>query len=328
MIDVTPPAATVHRRLLLGAARAAPGDQETDPRSLGMVLDDPDGHIHLERFFMGHAEAVISRVSSTSYSGAMRDDDYFTFVVQRTGRYDLRIAGNDFSMSPGSLLAFRPNERTSRVRAGRTGRRAAATLQVPAVRMIDLAQTLEVPAETILPCDGINLPGKAGMILADVLPQLADDLLSPPATALPARLAAEIRHLIAEVLCESLGLMIEQRSSRRMFPAFHRVRQAEELMHAHSDDPISMREVAQFLGVSLRSLQLAFAEVHDGLTPRGVLNRIRLEKARARLLASDGDAQVTTVAVDSGLFHLGRFSQAYARAFGEKPSETLVRKRA
>ena len=134
--------------------------------------------------------------------------------------------------------------------------------------------------------------------------------------------------MIEDVLCEALGATIEQQSSRRIFPAFHRVRQAEELMYAHSDEPLAMRDIAKFLGVSLRSLQLAFAETHDGLTPRDVLNRIRLEKARARLLAADGDAQVTTVAMDSGLFHLGRFSQAYARAFGEKPSETLLRRRA
>lgn len=98
-------------------------------------------------------------------------------------------------------------------------------------------------------------------------------------------------------------------------------------MHANSDEPLSMQEIAQVLGVSLRSLQLAFAEVYGGLSPRDVLNRIRLEKARARLLAADGNAQITTIAMDSGLFHLGRFSQAYARAFGEKPSETLLRRR-
>jgi transcriptional regulator GlxA family with amidase domain len=41
-------------------------------------------------------------------------------------------------------------------------------------------------------------------------------------------------------------------------------------MYAHSDEPLAMRDIAKFLGVSLRSLQLAFAETHDGLTPRDV----------------------------------------------------------
>lgn len=325
---VTLSVATFHRRMLLGVAKAAPGEPETDPRSVGLMLDDPDGHLHLEQVLLGPGEAVISRVSSTSYSGRMRDEDYFTFVFQRAGRYDLKIAGNDFAMSPGSLLAFRPNERHTRVRAGKSGVRAAATLQVPVGRMADLLRVLETSSNAVFPRDGIAFPGRAGRALAAILPQLADDLLVRPSSAPPPRLTQEIRFLIEDVLCEALGATIEQQSSRRIFPAFHRVRQAEELMYAHSDEPLAMRDIAKFLGVSLRSLQLAFAETHDGLTPRDVLNRIRLEKARARLLAADGDAQVTTVAMDSGLFHLGRFSQAYARAFGEKPSETLLRRRA
>ncbi|MDP5349628.1 MAG: helix-turn-helix domain-containing protein, partial [Paracoccaceae bacterium] len=68
--------------------------------------------------------------------------------------------------------------------------------------------------------------------------------------------------------------------------------------------------------------------VYGGLSPRNVLNGIRLEKARARLLAAGGDGKVTTVAMDSGIFHLSRFAQAYTRAFGERPSETLARGRA
>ena len=36
-------------------------------------------------------------------------------------------------------------------------------------------------------------------------------------------------------------------------------------MQAHSDEPISMSKLAESLGVSLRSLQMAFAEVYGKL---------------------------------------------------------------
>ena len=36
---------------------------------------------------------------------------------------------------------------------------------------------------------------------------------------------------------------------------------------------------------------------------------------------------VTTVALDCGVAHLGRFAQAHAERFGEKPSGTLTRAR-
>lgn len=299
-----------------------------DSNQFGLRFDEPEGYLRLERITLGQDDAIVSRVRATSYSGEMRDDAYFTFVMQRAGRYDIQISGQDYGMSAGSLMAFRPNERRTRVRAGKTGERAAATLQVPIARMHRLAHSMETSTKVLFPRDGVALGGQGGLTLARVLPQLADDLFLRPGAAVPARVVQGVRHLIDEVLCEMMGKALQELSSRRVFPAFHRVRQAEDMMHAHSDEPMSILQVAERLDVSLRSLQLAFAEVHDGLSPRDVLNRIRLEKARQRLLRADAAAQVTTVAMDSGFFHLGRFSQAYARAFGEKPSETLARRRA
>lgn len=298
-----------------------------DADLLGLVLDEPDGYLCLEQIALGQEDAILSRICSTGYSGSLRDDSYYTFVMQKAGRYEVQIGGQDYGMSPGSLMAFRPNERRTRVRPGKTGVRAAATLQLPIARMNALSQAMETTAKVAFPRDGNALPWKGGLTLSSVLPQLVDDLFLPPSVPLPPRVTQGIKHVIDEVLCEMIGRTVEQPSVRRIFPAFHRVRQAEDMMHAQSDEPISILEIAQALDVSLRSLQLAFAEVYGGLSPRDVLNRIRLDKARLRLLAANGEGQVTTVAMDSGFFHLGRFSQAYARAFGEKPSETLLRRR-
>ena len=292
-----------------------------------MTLDDPTGYLRVEELALGYRDVVISRLHSTGYRGRWRDDTYFTFVLQDLGRYDLQIAGQDFSMSRGALLAFRPNERETHIRPGKTGIRAAITVQVPIARMNALLQDMGTSVEAAFPHDGVALHGEAGKTLARLLPQLADDIFHR-AGSLPCRVEQEIKLLIDEILCEMIGQRVEVPASRKVFPAFHRVRQAEDLMQAHSDEPISMAKLAEGLGVSLRSLQLAFAEVYGGCSPRDILNRIRLEKARARLLASPQDGQVTTVAMDSGFFHLGRFSQAYARAYGEKPSETLARRRA
>ena len=298
-----------------------------DTERLGMTLDDPTGYLQVEECALRDRDVVISRLRSTGYRGRWRDDTYFTFVLQDLGRYDLHIAGQDYSMSHGTLLAFRPNERETRIRPGKTGIRAAITLQVPIARMTALLQGLETSPEAAFPTDGLALHGDRGKTLARLLPQLAEDIFRRTGP-LPLRVEQAIKLLIDEILCEMIGQRVEVPASRKLFPAFHRVRQAEDLMQAHSDEPISMAKLAEGLGVSLRSLQLAFAEVYGGCSPRDILNRIRLEKARARLLASPQDGQVTTIAMDSGFFHLGRFSQAYARAYGEKPSETLARRRA
>ena len=319
--------ATFRHQLLSGPARIVPGDRGVDPRSVGVILDDPVGYLRLEQVTLVPDGAVISRVSATGYKGSLRDDTFFTFVLQHAGRYDVQISGRDYGLSQGHLLAFRPNERQTQVRAGRAGFRAATTLQVPVARLVELAEVMETTAEMIFPHDGTALPRQDNLALARIMPQLADDLLSRSPTPPPPRVAQEIAHLIDDLLCGMIGRTVDPISSRRVFPAFHRVREVEELMHAHSDEPISVQGLAKAVGVSLRSLQLAFAEVYGGLTPRDVLNRIRLEKARTRLLAADMDNNVTTIAQDSGFSHLSRFAQAYARAYGERPSETLARRR-
>lgn len=320
--------ATYRNQHFGGTARAAGRDAASDPRSLGLELDDPAGYLRVERMLLGPGAAVITRLSSTGYTGHFNDPDNFTFVVQCAGLYSVRISGCDYSMSPGSVLAFRPNERQSFIRPGKTGQRSGVTLQLSVARMNALAEAIETTTGMAFPSDGNRLQEESGPILARILPQLADDLFLHPDLPPPPRMAQEIKHLIDEMFSELIGRTVEQRASKRFFPAFHRVRQAEEIIYAHSDDPFSILDLASALGVSLRSLQLAFNQVHEGKSPRDILNQVRLQKARQRLLTANGDVQVTTVALDSGFFHLSRFAQAYKKAFGERPSETLARRRA
>jgi AraC-like DNA-binding protein len=54
---------------------------------------------------------------------------------------------------------------------------------------------------------------------------------------------------------------------------------------------------------------------------------MRLERARERLLSAGPADTVTTIALDCGIAHLGRFPAAYRIAFGELPTETLARTR-
>jgi AraC family transcriptional regulator, ethanolamine operon transcriptional activator len=48
-----------------------------------------------------------------------------------------------------------------------------------------------------------------------------------------------------------------------------------------------------------------------------------LQLARDALRRSDGEADVTSVAIRYGFSHFGRFSAYYRSAFGEPPSATL-----
>jgi len=101
------------------------------------------------------------------------------------------------------------------------------------------------------------------------------------------------------------------------------VSRAEAFVQAHIEDTtLTVLEIAQSLGVSVRALQSSFQE-HRRQTPTAYLRQIRLGQVRDRLRdGTDGD-KVIDVALAHGFFHLGRFAQQYKAQFGESPSDTL-----
>lgn len=99
---------------------------------------------------------------------------------------------------------------------------------------------------------------------------------------------------------------------------------AVEYIDAHADRPISAVDVAEAIGVSARVLQSTFQQ-QLGHTPTAHLRGVRLQRAHDELAALDGRPGETVGAVARrwGFAHLGRFSERYAREFGERPSDTL-----
>jgi transcriptional regulator GlxA family with amidase domain len=104
------------------------------------------------------------------------------------------------------------------------------------------------------------------------------------------------------------------------------VRLAEEYIRANLAEPLSAGEIAAAAGVSVRTLDQAFAR-HRRYTPMQLLRALRLERVRADLERAAPGATVSSVALAWGFPHLGRFAAYYAGRFGEAPSETLRRAR-
>ena len=100
------------------------------------------------------------------------------------------------------------------------------------------------------------------------------------------------------------------------------VRRAIDYMHAHAGEAITITDVASAVFISTRGLHFAFTR-ELGESPAQVLRRIRLDGARADLRAAGPEATVAGIARAWGFAHAQRFADAYRRAFGERPSETL-----
>lgn len=136
---------------------------------------------------------------------------------------------------------------------------------------------------------------------------------------------------LEEFLMSSL-LMIQPSTHREQLirtaapPGRRAVRQAVDFIERHLSESLTMTDIAEYVGVSVRSIQQGF---HDelGVTPMAYLRDRRLERVREELTDADiGDGvTVTAVAERWGFTHLGSFAALYRKRWGESPSQTLQR---
>lgn len=103
-----------------------------------------------------------------------------------------------------------------------------------------------------------------------------------------------------------------------------RLRQLEDFIEAHLDQPLTVADLARAVNSSVRLVQQLFAR-ERGTTPLAHIRRLRLERVRHDLLHPGPGTRVLQTAARWGFEHPGRFAAAYQQAFGESPSATLAR---
>lgn len=106
----------------------------------------------------------------------------------------------------------------------------------------------------------------------------------------------------------------------RSSPRPRHLRLAESYIEAHLTEPITVEDIAEAAGLSVRGLQMAFRAYRD-TTPLGFWRDLRLLNAHQSLMAQEGS--VTDVALKWGFTHFGRFSGMYRDKFGFSPRDAL-----
>ncbi|TIU26728.1 MAG: AraC family transcriptional regulator, partial [Mesorhizobium sp.] len=110
--------------------------------------------------------------------------------------------------------------------------------------------------------------------------------------------------------------------------ASHHFRQAsaaEDFIRTHIREDIPIVRLCKEIGVSRRQLEYAFRTTF-AVTPLEFIRALRLNEARRLLTTARANGlSVTTIAMDVGVNHLGRFAANYRLFFGESPKETLQR---
>jgi len=103
------------------------------------------------------------------------------------------------------------------------------------------------------------------------------------------------------------------------------VRRAYRFIVDNARQDLRLEDIEGVAGVSRQKLYDTFRS-HTGFTPMAFLKHCRLEGARATLLKAPPGASVSSVALDWGFNHFGRFASEYRARYGESPSETLGRR--
>ena len=130
-------------------------------------------------------------------------------------------------------------------------------------------------------------------------------------------------------LCLLLGLPhnhSERLGRQKAGAAPGNVRRAEAFMRANAGIPLTITEIAEAAGCSVRALQLAFQRFR-GTAPMRVLQQIRLEQARTELLRPGRTESLARIAAEHGFSSPTRFAQSFRRKYGHYPSEMLRERR-
>ena len=100
------------------------------------------------------------------------------------------------------------------------------------------------------------------------------------------------------------------------------VKRAEAFMETNASLPMTITDLLDVCQCSRRSLFDSFRHFR-GYSPLQFLAQVRLKLAHERLQAPLPGDTVHSIALECGFSHIGRFSAAYRKGFGEQPRETL-----
>lgn len=155
---------------------------------------------------------------------------------------------------------------------------------------------------------------------------VAELLADPSAAAEPLVLGNAARLLAAAALATfPNNALTDPAITDRRDASEATARRASAFIDEHAHDDICVADIAAFVHVSVRAVQLAFRR-HLGTTPMAYLRRVRLDQAHRQLLTADPARDtVAAVAYRWGFASPGRFAAYYREAYGVLPGQTLGR---
>lgn len=267
-------------------------------------FDDEDDRAYLTSGAVQTGHFRLSTAASSGHRICLNETAGCTVLVPLRGSISVTSGGYEHVAGAGQGIIALPGKRTTVASRNYLG-------------IIGLIPGIELEQRDILSRPSSQLIGFIRYLVDafDTSPQLVSDT----------RAHAAMGELIKQLVHQSAS---EERlsSGQDCSTTERHVRRAEDWIAAHAGELGSVSDLARAIGVTPRTLQVAFRQ-HRNCTPRQMIERHRLERIREELAHAAPDKSVTSVAMDNGVVHLGRFAASYREMFGENPSDTLTRSR-
>jgi AraC-like DNA-binding protein len=163
------------------------------------------------------------------------------------------------------------------------------------------------------------LPANPAMAIAPVTPEFLDawrrllNLLSNPED-IPSLSGLIEREIMYRILRGPEGARL--RAIATLGDQSHRTAKAIAWVRANYGRPLRVKELADIAGMAVTTLHHHFRAI-TAMSPLQYQKQIRLQEARARMLADDVDAASVAFAV--GYESASQFNREYCRLFGQPP---------
>ena len=253
-------------------------------------------------------------------------ETFYLMHIPLAGRATLRAAGHQFHLRPGVAAIVSPTHTVSTT-WNADCRQLMLKIERKSLEGL-LSNVIFQPIERPLEFPVLfDLTAGLGASFYGMIRHLADELAHNEAVVKSRLVCAQLEQtLLMLILCGAQHSYRDalEATSRSVCPKH--VVKAYQYMVANARENITVADLARVTGVSGRALYEGFRRF-KGSSPIACLRAIRMQAVRKELLEGGDCGDVTHLAARWGFTHLGRFASSYQKIFGEKPSQTLRRRR-
>ncbi|MCH4247952.1 MAG: AraC family transcriptional regulator [Acinetobacter populi] len=155
-----------------------------------------------------------------------------------------------------------------------------------------------------------------------LLRYLMQSIAEIPSAQLTQRAGEHLQQMVSlHILNEwALRAKIDLTQKETITPKY--IERAEQYMREYLHYSPTIAEVAQAVGVSIRTLSAGFKKYRQR-TASETIREMRLQQVRQQLLNAEKTQNVADIAHGCGYINLGDFARQYRLRYGELPSQTL-----